>query len=62
MPQFHETGYGKTFFEHQLPELTRQLKRIADVLEAQEKRATAKPFKSLTDEEIRIIIEKENKP
>lgn len=33
MIQFHESGYGRTFFEHQLPELTYQLERIANALE-----------------------------
>jgi hypothetical protein len=28
MPQFHETGYGKRFFEGQLPEFLRQLKAL----------------------------------
>ena len=31
--QFHETILGKRFFEHQLPNLIRQLARIADALE-----------------------------
>jgi hypothetical protein len=29
MPQFHETGYGRTFFEHQLPELIKAINRLA---------------------------------
>lgn len=33
MPQFHETGYGRKYYEHQLPEVMEQLKRIADALE-----------------------------
>ena len=33
MPQLHETGYGRRLFEHELPELNRNLKRIADALE-----------------------------
>ena len=33
MAEFHETMYGKRYYEHQLPELTRQLQRIADSLE-----------------------------
>lgn len=33
--QFHETILGKRFFEHQLPNLIRQLSRIADALEEQ---------------------------
>jgi hypothetical protein len=35
MIQFHKTGYGKRYYEHQLPELTRQLARVADALEKQ---------------------------
>ena len=33
MPQFHETGYGKRFFEHQLPTLIENLAKIAEKLE-----------------------------
>ena len=33
--QLHETAYGKRFFDAQLPELIKQLKRIADALEKQ---------------------------
>ena len=36
MPAFHETVYGKRFFDKQLPELIKTLTRIADVLEALE--------------------------
>jgi len=35
MPQFHETGYGQTFFQSQLPRLIKNLGRIADSLESQ---------------------------
>lgn len=28
--QFHETGYGKRFFDHQLPELINAINRLAD--------------------------------
>jgi len=31
---FHSTGYGKRFFDGQLPDLIRQLGRIADSMEA----------------------------
>ena len=30
MPQFHETWYGKRFFDNQLPKLIEELSRIAD--------------------------------
>ena len=33
MPQFHETGYGRTFYEGQVPRLTETLMRIAVALE-----------------------------
>lgn len=35
--QFHETGYGKRFFESQLPKLIKALERIADALENEKK-------------------------
>lgn len=38
MPNFHETVYGKRFFESQLPKLIKTLERIADALEEQNKR------------------------
>lgn len=33
MPQFHETMYGKRFFDSQLPALIKALERIAIALE-----------------------------
>jgi hypothetical protein len=39
---FHRTVIGHRFFEHQLPEMIRQLARIADQLERLHK-ATDKP-------------------
>ena len=33
MAAFHETMYGKRFFDSQLPALIKQLTRIADALE-----------------------------
>lgn len=35
MPNFHETSYGKRFFDSQLPKLIKELGRIADALEKQ---------------------------
>jgi len=32
VPHFHETGYGRTFFEGQLPRLLKALETIADTL------------------------------
>lgn len=37
MPRFHETGYGRKFFERQLPDLIRAVERVADALEKQNK-------------------------
>jgi len=31
--KFHETGYGRRFFEKQIPDLLKTLGRIADALE-----------------------------
>lgn len=33
MAEFHETQYGKRFFNGQLPKLIKELGRIADALE-----------------------------
>jgi len=33
MAELHETMYGKKLLEHDIPEIHRQLKRIADTLE-----------------------------
>ena len=35
MPNLHETGLGRRFFESQLPKLIKELGRIADALEKQ---------------------------
>ena len=34
-PQFHETGYGRTFFQSQLPNLIKAINRLADAVEKQ---------------------------
>ena len=34
-PQFHETGYGRTFFQSQLPNLITAINRLADAMEKQ---------------------------
>lgn len=34
--QFHETMYGKTFFEHQLPRLTKAIEKLAESKNATE--------------------------
>ena len=33
--QFHETGYGRTFFQSQLPNLIKAINRLADAMEKQ---------------------------
>ncbi len=42
---FHQTVVGHRFFEHQLPELIRQLARIADQLEKLNKNLSPGPTK-----------------
>lgn len=42
MIPFHETGFGKRFFDSQLPKLIKELGRIADALEEQNKRERRK--------------------
>lgn len=37
MPELHETLMGKKLIEHTLPEIARQLERIADALENKQK-------------------------
>lgn len=44
--QFHETGYGKRFFEHQLPELIKAINRLADAIEENNKKETESEEKS----------------
>ena len=34
-PHFHETGYGRTFFQSQLPNLINALNRLAEAIEKQ---------------------------
>jgi len=34
-PQFHETGYGRTFFQSQLPNLIKAINRLAYAMEKQ---------------------------
>ncbi len=34
-PQFHESGYGRTFFQAQLPNLIKAINRLADAMEKQ---------------------------
>ena len=32
-PEFFQTGMGRKFYDHDIPEIARQLKRLADALE-----------------------------
>lgn len=32
-PQFHETGYGRAFFQQQLPELTKSIQKLSNSIE-----------------------------
>ena len=34
-PQFHETDYGRTFFQSQLPNLIKAINRLAEAMEKQ---------------------------
>lgn len=42
-PQFHETRRGQLFFERDLPELIKQLRRIADAISILGTRAPTPP-------------------
>ena len=33
MAHFHETGYGRRFFDHQLPALTEAIKKLTEITE-----------------------------
>ena len=37
MPDFHQTGYGRDFFSHQLPELIKSINRLSEAIETQNK-------------------------
>lgn len=54
MPQFHETGYGKRFFDHQMPALISNLGRIATALE---KLAANSSRSSEQDEELDRVLD-----
>jgi hypothetical protein len=41
--EFHETGYGRRFFDSQLPMLIGALERIADALEKADRHAPLSP-------------------
>ena len=52
--QFHETGYGKRFFDVQLPSLIKALNRVAD---ANEKQQIAEPVVEVTANMVYICYE-----
>lgn len=41
-PQFFQTGYGRTYFEHQLPEQIKAMNRLAAAIEKQNELNTPK--------------------
>ena len=52
--QFHETGYGKRFFDVQLPSLIKALNRVAD---ANEKQQPAEPAVEVTANMVYVCYE-----
>ena len=52
--QFHETGYGKRFFDVQLPSLIKALNRVAD---ANEKQQIAEPVVEVTANMVYVCYE-----
>jgi hypothetical protein len=55
-PQFFQTGYGRRFFDAQLPQLIKNLGRIADALEAKpEVTVTSEPPKEPAARESTVI-------
>lgn len=46
MPKFHETGYGRRFFEKQLPDLIKAVERVADALEERNELLKRKSYKN----------------
>ena len=53
--QFHETVYGKNYYEHQLPQLIKELHTIGDALNARNEKSIV-PTGRLTEEQ-RIRLE-----
>jgi len=63
MAELHETLYGKKLLEHDIPEISRQLKRIADLLEKSlnqdaEKEKLVKFKEKLTQRKLPILRER----
>ena len=58
MPQFHETGFGKTFFGVQLPQLTRAIEKVGTELEKQNAEAALaqKTTDTVDDHLARLVV------
>jgi hypothetical protein len=48
-PEFHQTGYGRRFFEAQLPDLIRGINRLAEAIEESNELEKAKEPKTPAD-------------
>lgn len=48
--QFHETVYGRNFFEHQLPQLTRAIEKLAEAKTPKAEQPKTIDNRPLTDE------------
>jgi len=51
MPELHETMYGKRLFEHQLPELLKQITNIAKSLQEISKEISVLTAELIDEEE-----------
>lgn len=50
---FHETGYGRKFFDVQLPKLIQEMGRLADALEENNRRLMEEGDKENADKDFR---------
>lgn len=55
MAEFHETGYGRTFFTHQLPELIGAINRLADALGRPKAKPKFMPPEGVVDSFVRQL-------
>lgn len=59
MAQFHETGYGRIFFDHQLPLLIRGIEHLASELEQFNKMVTAVDvIEKIVDKKIDEVLDR----
>ena len=61
--QFQDTVYGRNFFDHQLPQLIKELHKIGDALNSRNEKSIA-PSRTLTEEQrirLQAIMEDEEK-